>query len=354
MDGASAFRYRLMIDRPDISVAITAHNAGRTLPATLSALAEQTSGADEKMEIVIVDDRSSDGTQALLGAVQMPHVRVLRIDALHSPSTCTARQQALDVAVRATRAPSVLVLDADAVPSPGWVRDMTSALQRAQVVAGGIEFVAPNATWRGRLLAALQTVDAAYYLWWCRLLSRAGAPAGMLFGAAGFRRDLYDRVGGFCALGFTLIEDFAFARAAHRLHAKVHYASGEPVRVRGCERWSDVVGRALRTGTTGGRSLLAATLGVWGLSLLALGVAPIVAGGAWWIALVLRYLAGAALAIAGLQRIRRLRLVPAAFVYEPIALVLGLVVATTAWHVREVEWGGVRYSRQGSFVAPRA
>ena len=354
MDAAPAFRHGIMIDQPDVSVIITAHNAAATLPATLSALGAQTSGADATVEIVIVDDRSSDATPALLDSLRIPHGRVLRVDALTAPSKCTARQYALDVAVRATRAPCVLVLDADALPAPGWVQQVTNALSHAAVAAGGIAFVSPNATWRGRLLAALQTVDAAYYLWWCRLLSRVGAPAGMLFGAAGFRRELYERIGGFCALGFTLTEDLAFARAAHRLNAKVYFLAGEPVTVRGCERWRDVVGRALRTGTTGGLSLLAATLGLWGLLLPALGIAAAVGGGAWWIALALRYLSGAAVAIAGLRRLRRLRLVPAAFVYEPTALVLALFVAAMAVRVREVEWGGVRYPRQRSFVDPRA
>lgn len=354
MDGTAAFGCRVMIDRPDVSVVITAHNAAATLPATLAALAAQTRDVDETFEIVIVDDRSSDGTKALLDGLRIPNLRLLRVDALRSPSTCTARQHALDVAVQATRAPCVLLLDADALPPPRWLHEASGALRRADVVAGGIAFVSANATWRARLLAALQTVDAAYYLWCCRLLSRLGAPAGMLFGAAGFRRELYDRVGGFCALGFTLIEDLAFARAAHRLDAQVHFLAGEPVNVRGCERWSDVIGRALRTGTTGGRSLLAASLAMWSLLLPALGIAAAIGGGAWWIAFALRYLTGVGVAVAGLRRIRRLRHVPAAFVYEPTALALGLFVAMATLRVREVEWGGVRYPRQGSFVTPRA
>ncbi|MGH7714108.1 MAG: glycosyltransferase [Gemmatimonadaceae bacterium] len=342
-----------MTNGPNISVVITAHNAAATLAATLTALAAQSNIADGEMEIVVVDDRSTDETATLLASLRMSSARTLRIDSVPSLSTCTARQYALDVAVRATRAPYVLVLDADAVPPTGWVRAVAAALCNASVVAGGVAFVSLSDAWPRRLLAALQTVDAAYYLGWCRLLARSGAPSGMLFGAAGFRRELYDRSGGFCALGFTLTEDLAFVRAVHRLNATIHFLTGEPVTVRACGRWRDVIGRALRTGTTGGRSLLATTLGIWGLLLPALGVGALIIGGAWWMALTLRYLAGVAFAMAALRRIRRLRLVGAALLYEPTALVLAVLVAATAWHVREIEWGGVRYPRQGSSFAPR-
>jgi len=341
-----------MTSQPGIAVVITAHNAAATLPATLAALAAQTHIADGEMEIVVVDDRSTDGTSELLHSLRIPGARALHVDTVVSPLTCTARQYALDVGVRATRAPCVLLLDADAVPPPGWVRKVADALRRAPVVASGVAFVSASSTWRGRVLAALQTVDAAYYLGWCRLLASGRAPSGMLFGAAAFRRELYDRIGGFCALGFTLIEDLTFARAAHRLNATIHFVDGDPVIVCACDRWREVVGRALRTGTTGGWSILATTLGIWGLLLPALGVAAVISGGAWWIALALRYVAGVIFAAYGLRRVRRLRLVSAALAYEPTALVLSLVVLATAMRVREVEWGGVRYPLQRSFLAP--
>ncbi|MGQ0639610.1 MAG: glycosyltransferase [Gemmatimonadaceae bacterium] len=343
-----------MTERTDVAVVITAHNAAATLGATLRALATQSHNADGTLQVVVVDDRSTDGTSAIAASVGMVNVRTLRIDAVPSARACTARQHALDVAVRETRAPYVLVLDSDAVPPPGWVRDAVAALRDAAAVAGGVAFTPTSRSLSARMLAALQTVDAAYYLGWCRALTRSGAPAGMLFGAAGFRRALYDRIGGFCALGFTLIEDLAFARAAHGLDAKIVFLAGEPVHVRACARWRDLLGRALRTGTTGGRSLLAAALGVWGFLLAVLGAAALIAGGGWWIALVTRYLAGVLFASVALRRVHRLRYVPAALIYEPTALVLGFVVMGAALRVREIEWGGVRYPRQGSFSTPRA
>lgn len=341
-----------MTSEPGIGVVITAHNAADTLSATLAALAAQSHLADGEMEIVVVDDRSTDGTSALLQSSRIPNSRALHIDTVPSPSRCTARQHALDVGVCATTAPSVVLLDADALPPTGWVRIVADALRRAPIVASGVAFVSASGTRRGRLLAAMQTVDAAYYLGWCRLLARGRAPSGMLFGAAAFRREIYDRIGGFCALGFTLTEDLTFARAAHRLNASIHFVDGDPVVVRACARWRDVVGRALRTGTTGGWSILAATLGIWGLLLPALGVAAVISGGAWWLALALRYVAGVIFVAYGLRRVRRLRLLSVAPAYEPTALVLGLVVLATATRVREVEWGGVRYPLQRTFLAP--
>ncbi len=97
------------------SVVIPARNAERTLGAVLTSLAAQDPAP---AEVVVVDDRSSDGTAAL---AQSFGARVV-------PGSGTgfaggARNQGWDAAT----ADTVVFLDSDAIPEPGW----SAALMRA-------------------------------------------------------------------------------------------------------------------------------------------------------------------------------------------------------------------------------
>ena len=99
------------------SVVIPARNAERTLGAVLTALAAQDPAPSE---VIVVDDHSTDGTAALarsLGA------RVV-------PGTGTgyaggARNQGWDAASGDT----VVFLDSDAIPEPGWGAGLARALR---------------------------------------------------------------------------------------------------------------------------------------------------------------------------------------------------------------------------------
>src|SRR5439155_11862993 len=109
------------------------------------------------LEIVLVDDRSDDGTANIARDTGLQGLEISRIDRYDS-SSLPARQLALDAGIRRARGQIVLLTDADAIPAPGWIAAMCAPIERgaADVVAGGVEFAATGSA----ALAALQTVDA--------------------------------------------------------------------------------------------------------------------------------------------------------------------------------------------------
>ncbi len=120
-------------DVPRVSVIIPTYNAARFLPDALaSVLAEAT----PDVEVLVVDDGSTDGTPALL-ARYAPRVRSIRI-ANGGPG------RARNVGVAATRAPLVAFLDADDRWLDGSLRRRLAALEaepRAALVHGLARYV---------------------------------------------------------------------------------------------------------------------------------------------------------------------------------------------------------------------
>src|SRR5690606_27809843 len=74
---------RGMSGAPRYSVVVTAHNAVGSIAACLASVAGQEGVAEGEVEIVLVDDRSTDGTAEAALSAGVPVLRLLRVD--HPP-----------------------------------------------------------------------------------------------------------------------------------------------------------------------------------------------------------------------------------------------------------------------------
>ncbi|MGQ0765597.1 MAG: glycosyltransferase [Gemmatimonadota bacterium] len=328
---------------PAISVLITAHNAGSTLGGCLESI-ERSDAGGESRETIVVDDRSSDNTAAVARTTS-PEARIVRLDR-NERSTLTARQLAIEAGVAAARGDAVLMIDADGLAGGNWSRELSRPLLagEADLVAGGVIFEPRTNRWKARAIAALQTADAGFYLLVCRLLNAAGFKSGILFGSAGFRRALFDEVGGYRDTGPSLTEDLEFARLAVGRGAHLVFRTRASVRVGACSSITGIIDRALRT-SAGGWSALGVILGAWMLLLILLAMSAALAGGVWWAALGLRYGAGALATAVGVRLLGARGSLPAALVYESAAIAIGFAVFLRLRRTAVVHWGGITYDR---------
>ena len=76
---------------PRVSVVITAHNAAESVGDCLLSLKLQKGIAKDEIEILLVDDRSTDGTIKAARSAGLSNLRILRIED-HKPGGLTARQ----------------------------------------------------------------------------------------------------------------------------------------------------------------------------------------------------------------------------------------------------------------------
>lgn len=331
---------------PRVSVIITAHQGAATIAEPLLALAAQRLPRGVQLEVTLVDDRSSDGTgeraRQIAGELALA-LRVVRVDDTPTGDR-SARQAALDAGVRAATGDTLVVLDADAVPPPDWIGAMLRRLATAEVVASPIRFRPGAPGVRAAAIAALQTVDAAYYHAACRAVAAAGGASGVCFGGAAFRRPLLARTGTFSALGFTLTEDLAFARAAHAARGRIAFLTESAVVVGGSTSLGALRDRAVRVAATGGFSALAVALAL-PVATLPLAVALALAGVVPWWLVAARWVLGAAALTAALRGAGTVRPWPATLLYEAAASVMAVAVALRSRRAQAIEWGGVTYRR---------
>jgi cellulose synthase/poly-beta-1,6-N-acetylglucosamine synthase-like glycosyltransferase len=117
--------------RPRLSVVVPVHNEELRLPALLEDLSAQDYG---DLEIVLVDDRSTDGTAALLAAFAggRDQVRVLYLKENPGPNH---KQYALERGLAQATGDLFLFTDADCRVGPAWARAMAARMGDPRVGA---------------------------------------------------------------------------------------------------------------------------------------------------------------------------------------------------------------------------
>lgn len=105
-----------LISRPEVSVVIPCFNAASTLPLQLQALATQT-GAPS-FEVLVVDNRSTDGLSALVREWTPRAPFALRLVRAHAHQGAS---YARNVGIRESQAPYLMFCDADDAVSEFWV-----------------------------------------------------------------------------------------------------------------------------------------------------------------------------------------------------------------------------------------
>ena len=190
------------------SVIIPAYNESAGIEATVRSLV----ASDHPVEIVVVDDGSSDGTADIVEALGLPGVCVIRQANAGKPA-------ALNTGLGASSHPLVIMLDGDTVFEPDAVRILLQPF--ADPVVGAVSGNAKVAN-RGGLLGRWQHIEYVVGFNLDRRLFDLAECMPTVPGAIGaFRREALDRVGGVSDL--TLAEDTDLTMALARDGWRVVY-----------------------------------------------------------------------------------------------------------------------------------
>jgi len=124
-----------VIDAIDLSIVIPAHNEAARLPQTLRAIASECDGRFGRLEVVVVDDGSSDDTVQLAAAAG---ARTLRLDGWRGVGA------AVRLGVLAARGARILLCDADGAVPFSELPALLAALDAGAAVAVGSRGLRPE------------------------------------------------------------------------------------------------------------------------------------------------------------------------------------------------------------------
>ena len=120
----------------DVSVVIAAHNQRERLRLVLSGLAVQTFSG--QLEVVVVDDGSTDGTGDLLDAYDHIPIKVIPLN------TNVGRCRARNIGIAEARGDLIAFLDGDALPGPDWLAQHWQLFQCYNGVTSGFQYCLPR------------------------------------------------------------------------------------------------------------------------------------------------------------------------------------------------------------------
>lgn len=166
---------------PECSVVIPAYNAAGVISHQLDALVNQVEAPI--FEVVVADNRSTDDLDSVI-ALYRGKLPVRVVPAMHAQGVSAAR----NAGVAAAQTDTLLICDADDIVSPDWVALLTNALRDEPFVGGPVQLMTSSGG-PARWVPVPQDGDRLPTVW----DGRAFAFGGNM----GFRREVFDRVGGF-------------------------------------------------------------------------------------------------------------------------------------------------------------
>jgi dolichol-phosphate mannosyltransferase len=170
------------------------------------------------LEVLVVDDRSDDGTAAVareLGA------RV--VEGREPPEGWIGKPWALQQGVEAARGDVVVCLDADTRPRPGLVRALAAALEDADLVTAGARFVCETP---GERLLHPSLLASLVYRYGPSDTEAAGGRIIANGQCTAARREAFLAAGGYRGALGHMTDDAALARSLARAGWRVAFHDG--------------------------------------------------------------------------------------------------------------------------------
>jgi GT2 family glycosyltransferase len=215
-----------------VSVVVVTWNGLRHLEECLPRVLDQRLEAADALELIVVDNASTDGSLAYLDGLAARDARVRVLRNVRNFGFAGPNNQG----VEAARGELVATLNNDAPPEPGWLAALLD-VARANPTAGSVASRMVFAHQPAVIQSAGISIDRAAIAW-DRHVGRPIAQSdtgvtevfGASAGAALYRREMLRRLGGFDARFFLYLEDVDLAWRARLAGWRALYAPQAVVR----------------------------------------------------------------------------------------------------------------------------
>ena len=188
----------LAADRPAVSIVVAARNEEAHLPGCLAALAAQ--DYTGVFEVVVVDDRSRDGTWEIIATKAATWPVLKGVQAAAELRFACPKKSALAQGIAASSGTILLFTDADCRPPANWVSSMVARFAPGVGLVAGYARPEPVAGLWASILAVdnigIGALGAGSF--------GMGRPLSCTGRNLAYRRQVYEELGGFAQIGHLI------------------------------------------------------------------------------------------------------------------------------------------------------
>lgn len=207
-------------DLPFVSIIVPARNEESNIERCLIAL-KCSDYPQDKFEIIAVNDRSDDNTALILENLRkdIPNLVPIHVTEQSANSNLKGKPGALQAGIEVAKGEYFLMTDADCSVDKSWISTIVNTF-------GTNDFnLIPSFT----LIEGNRFFDKIQALEWIYLHTMASAgvalktPLGCYGNNLSVKREIYEKLGGYENIEFSVTEDLALLKAVHSNYGKVHY-----------------------------------------------------------------------------------------------------------------------------------
>lgn len=202
---------------PTIALLVAFRNEEKDIARCVEAL-KQLDYPRDCLTIYLLDDQSEDRSAEIVKqAIQdQPHMHYMWVDEF-LPGL-TGKMNAVAVGIKHCDAELIATTDADCAPNPRWLKTLAAGFDTSVAMVSGFTLIQPDD--KGRLLNRMQQMDWLFIQSLAVGSANAGKPISVIGNNLMYRRTIYNALGGFEKIGFSVDEDHALMK---EIVTKTHY-----------------------------------------------------------------------------------------------------------------------------------
>lgn len=196
---------------PTVSVIVAARNEEDNILNCIKSL-DKLEYPEDKLQIILVDDRSTDNTGNIIENFIINKPKFTMIVTKKEIGRLKGKTNALANAIEIANGEIILTSDADCTMVPTWVKTIVSYYQEDVAMVHGFTTQKADSIFSG-----MQAIDFIYLLIVAAGTMNLGTPISCIGNNMSYRKKVYDEVGGYENLPFSVTEDFNLLKAIYKL-----------------------------------------------------------------------------------------------------------------------------------------
>ncbi|MBI2417715.1 MAG: glycosyltransferase [Ignavibacteriales bacterium] len=196
---------------PSVTVIVAARNEEQTILRCLEAL-NNLEYPEEMLEIILVDDSSTDRTAEIIDAFIAGKSAFKRISSPKAGSHLIGKTNAIVNAQKIAKGEIILTTDADCAVPPTWVKTLASYYTGNVAMVNGFTYQNYDRTFEG-----MQSLDFIFLLMVGAGTINLKIPVSCIGNNLSYTKKVYNEIGGYENMPFSITEDSQLLLAISKL-----------------------------------------------------------------------------------------------------------------------------------------